>query len=350
MATIEFMKFYAMRLQKLLLMIIIGLSMIKPVTAAYFCYFGKDINSLNALQNQSCTTGELHLLSSLLLTEQQTLSSNVDKQTMSDVEQEEKKHSFCYAFRFVEVLLLANDVKKESVHVEFGCDLDSLNICEKQPLDQILKNKTVGHHNGQLLCCYGENCNDLEKIHLPAENRVCFEGVKNKTDVPDGGLNSCKQPDVVCAKRTVYMSDGKIERYFCDNKRECFQPLMTSGAYKSCTNTSIGYNTTEELCCCDQNRCYLPTWFTSPLNVKNGTSDNEPLLRTNAIDNPMQEKNEKAIITGLAAIFLFIIGFGAGFILVVACKRHRKPRRDPNVIMQYERLASDPDMEDAVVL
>ncbi|XP_059165817.1 uncharacterized protein LOC131948286 [Physella acuta] len=324
--------------------IILFCSFILPVFSAGHCNYGNDISNQLMFQNQSCVTGEKHL--SNLLHVYKNSSPDSGETDVSNLTANASHH--CYIFRFVATTLLSHEVKKEAIHVEYGCDFQE--FCKDKQLDQVLPNVTVGSDTGLLFCCAASNCNMLDAIpHLPAENRVCFDGVKNGSDHISGELESCLHPDVVCAKKTIFHPEGKVESYFCDNDKLCLE-TMSSGAFKACFNTSVGNKTVEELCCCDQSQCFLPPGTNLPASLKDNSTDEKPPSVGNTLQKPGSEKTDKLLVTGLIATFLFITGVGVGIVLVVACRKPKEPRRDPNVIMQYERLSSDLDMEDAVVL
>lgn len=75
------------------------------------------------------------------------------------------------------------------------------------------------------------------------------------------------------------------------------------------------------------------------------------IVDTRIVDNLAAERNDKWALTGLVIALVFVAGIGGGVFITVVCRKHKRPRPDPNVIMQYERLsASDVDVDDAVVL
>lgn len=85
-------------------------------------------------QNQSCVTGEKHLSNLLHLYKQSNLE--VGETDVSNLTTNASHH--CYIFRFVSTTLLSHEVKKEAIHVEYGCDFQE--FCKDKPLDQVLLN------------------------------------------------------------------------------------------------------------------------------------------------------------------------------------------------------------------
>ncbi|KAH9500730.1 hypothetical protein Btru_076355 [Bulinus truncatus] len=326
-------------------------------TAVDFCNFGKNIKTIAGFQNQSCSSGELHILSMFFEKEQQTtLTSAIDKHdnghsffTQSTANSLDTKKYFCYIFRYIAVHPLPDDTTHEYVIAEYGCDFS--NYCVNRTVDQVLNNVTINNQTGKLYCCSKENCNDLDKVHAPSENRICHEGTQNLTSILVGGLKSCHHPDAACAKSTLYMPDGKIESYFCDNENQCSSALISSGAFKTCANKTVD-NVTSELCCCDQNKCYSPPWLIPSHPVEELHPENAPPVAKmdKTIEKPGDGKSDSLLITGLLTVLLFVCGLAAGAVFILTCKKRRKNRQDPNVIMQYERLSSDIDIDEAVVL
>ncbi|XP_055866162.1 uncharacterized protein LOC106061581 [Biomphalaria glabrata] len=335
----------------------ITFSLMFTVSGVEFCYYGRNIKSIHGFQNQSCSSGELHILNIFLDTEQQTtLTSGRNEHVTqgsssfshSAIKSLEQKKQFCYVFRYVTTHPLPDDFIHESVQVTYGCDYDD--ICINRTLNEVLNNVTINNHMGKLYCCSKDNCNDLEKVHSSSENRVCHESMKNLTSVSVGGLKSCQHADAVCAKSTVYLPEGKIEKYFCDNENLCTGKLVL-GAFQSCTNQTED-NVTKELCCCDHSKCYSPPWLDVSYPNEEFDPENFPSLSKldKTIEKPGAERTDSLLITGLLTVLLFVSGLGAGAVFILSCKKRRKNRQDPNVIMQYERLSSDIDVDEAVVL
>ncbi|GFO48396.1 histone-lysine N-methyltransferase SETMAR [Plakobranchus ocellatus] len=320
---------------------------------AQFCYSGIDVNSLNALKNETCLTKELHLPKSLMSDNQQTSPApeeSKDGEENLDIFHTKNKSQinpifFCFTHRFITTKIYPSGVLQQSVHVAFGCD--SGHVCSNKELNKILHNVTGD--NSELYCCHDNNCNNVDHLLRPgSENRFCYHGSNNVSYSPRAKVLACTQPDVSCARKTIFHPQRKIREYFCDNGKSCSQQ-MSSGAFRSCANTTSG-NLTQELCCCNTNNCFVPSWPAAPRDSesKMGCSF-EPIGDT--INKPRKKKTSTALITGLASA-IAVAGFAAGIIFLVAYKkRKRHKRRDPNVIMQYERLSvSDAEIADAVVL
>uniref|UniRef100_A0A2C9LWV6 Uncharacterized protein n=1 Tax=Biomphalaria glabrata TaxID=6526 RepID=A0A2C9LWV6_BIOGL len=355
------------------------------VSGVEFCYYGRNIKSIHGFQNQSCSSGELHILNIFLDTEQQTtLTSGRNEHVTqgsssfshSAIKSLEQKKQFCYVFRYVTTHPLPDDFIHESVQVTYGCDYDD--ICINRTLKEVLNNVTINNHMGKLYCCSKDNCNDLEKVHASSENRVCHESMKNLTSVSVGGLKSCQHADAVCAKSTVYLPEGKIEKYFCDNENLCTGKLVL-GAFQSCTNVSVtmwiyfvfinvGFKITIKSYGLASNQVRLkivdmvnsykqwldlkPPWLDVSHPNEEFDPENFPSLSKldKTIEKPGAERTDSLLITGLLTVLLFVSGLGAGAVFILSCKKRRKNRQDPNVIMQYERLSSDIDVDEAVVL
>ena len=141
---------------------------------------------------------------------------------------------------------------------------------------------------------------------------------------------------------------GRISRL----KYVCF--ILSFISLCHCEQTTVD-NVTQQLCCCNSNQCFVPQWPVHSADDANNTicpikgPPLQPMGST--IDKPGRKKTSTALITGMVAAIVIMAGFAAGAILVTAYKRRKRRRRDPNVIMQYERLSvSDREIEDAVVL
>ncbi|XP_005103693.2 uncharacterized protein LOC101855810 [Aplysia californica] len=329
-------------------------SILISLTCANFCYYGKDVNSIKALQNQSCLTGEVHLLKTLYVTDYSEKSQTedpVDKQSANLKQAANNGSKNCFVFRHISTNVLQDNVKQESVHTQYGCDFK--NVCRDVLHDDIIVNVTMNGSLGQLFCCSSDNCNNISKIpHLPAENRVCYEGYSNNTGSQVAKMKSCSRPDALCAKKTMF-TDGKevMQHYFCDQDKLCEEQLA-SGAFRSCHGRVLESNMTEELCCCDGNICFKPPWVSASEELGDGSLNNtySDWYMNHPIHKPSGRRQSGLVISGIIAALVMIISFGIGAVVVVVCKR-RQPSRDPNVIMQYERLSnSEPDGIEAVIL
>ncbi|BFY98840.1 hypothetical protein BsWGS_01880 [Bradybaena similaris] len=332
------------------LSVLIITCLIITAPAAKYCYHGFDVSSSDSLRNQTCLTGLVSLSKTLLETDQDTSPaySTLKVHEFDDGnfnrDHDIERNYHCFIFRYVAVQMIHNDFQHESVHMEFGCDYN--NLCHNKEMGKVLHRESVNGSHGQLFCCDTENCNKVSELpHLPAENRICYHGTDNKTEAITAQKVSCVHPDIMCAKTTTYFQDGKVESYFCDNDKLC-QDKMLPGSFRSCYKSLVD-NTTQELCCCDTSLCFAPP----NAEGKSINVNTSSIVDTKIVDNLAAERNDKWALTGLVIALVFVTGIGGGVFITVACRKNKRPRPDPNVIMQYERLsASDVDVDDAVVL
>ncbi|GFR78596.1 hypothetical protein ElyMa_000536900 [Elysia marginata] len=332
-----------------------------PIDGALFCYHGNDINTLDALVNETCLTNQLHTLKPSMSDEQQTAMPPFEE-TEADPNTQTLVSPHCYIFRHITTTIYASGTRQESVSISLGCDRGR--ACDNKSLNKILYNAT--RQNSQLYCCSSDNCNFVDRIpdiatdlahiaprHPEIVAQFCYHGTNNVSGTPTAEIRPCSQSDVACARRTTFLPQGKIKDYFCDNGRSCSEH-QSSGAYHSCSNKTVD-NITQELCCCNENKCFMPHWHGLTADDVNNTisPERDPSLKPmgSTINKPGKKSKSSALITGLVAGIVLVAGLAAGIIFVRACKRRKSQCRDPNVIMQYERLSvSDAEMEDAVVL
>ncbi|CAG5136635.1 unnamed protein product [Candidula unifasciata] len=314
-----------------------------------YCYFGFDVSSPDALKNQTCSTRQVSLSKTLLEPDQETSPAYTAMKVheLDDGgfhrQHDTDRNYHCYIFRYVSVQML-HDFQHESVHIEFGCDYN--NLCHNKEIGKVLRQESVNGSHSKLFCCNTENCNTVNELpHLPAENRICYQGTDNNTEAVPVQKVSCVHPDIMCAMTTTYYPDGIVESYFCDNEKLC-QDNMLPGSFRSCYQLLVD-NTTQKICCCDASLCFAPPNSEGKAISVNTSS----IADTRTVDSLPAEKTDKWALTGLVIALLFVTGIGGGIFIVVLCRKHKRPRPDPNVIMQYERLsASDVDVDDAVVL
>ncbi|RUS76798.1 hypothetical protein EGW08_015444 [Elysia chlorotica] len=333
---------------------------LKSFTAdgARYCFHGNIVNNEGSLRRESCLDRKLHEHKAQMSHENQTSEAPLEaKQAEEDQgspdslswsEVDHESVPVCYIFRHITTTIYT--IKQESVDMVFGCDFGHL--CDKKELNKVLYNAT--RQNSQLFCCNDENCNNADKLpHMALENQLCYHGSNNGTDSPTAEIQPCSNPDVSCARKTTFLPQGMIEDYFCDNDDSCAK-YIASGAYRTCTNTTAD-NITQQLCCCKSNKCFVPQWPSPSVDDANKTASpvKVPPLQPmgSTIHKPGPKKRSTALITGIVSALVIMTVFAAAAILITTYKRRKRQMRNPNVIMQYERLSvSDKEVEDAVVL